>query len=347
MHGVTHTNRAGRLDKITQAGRFLCVPIALSFGLIEASAESLSPMSLEEGARHFHQLPDSNDSRAEYEFNLDRELGVYPFGNFRHEEAGLSENLITSADWRYDPFGTFSEVVERGVSLVYGSQQSAIKVEYSEAYLGWYGSDLRQSAYRNEFAHQIEPEKVRSYAVSMAQKFGSVFRAAISGFFVENSLDDQENNRAPNLFGFSAINRQTAYGAEAEIEAKWESGISSRLSYAYAIADENTPRSGNGDSPRHLGRLNFFLPVVHEILFAGLELQTSSSRVMMAGNDAKEYAIMNTILFAKSLAKRVDVTAIVYNLFDSRTGYVGSGAHWQDLVYQDARTFKLKLTYQF
>lgn len=347
MHRVTHNNSAGRLDKITQAGRFLCVPFALSFGVFESSAQSLSPMSLEEGARHFHQLPENNNSSStEYEFNLDHDAGFSPLGNFHHEEAALAENLTASADLRYDSFGSFSETVERRAGLAYGSEESAIKVQYAESYLGSYGSDLRYAAHRSDFARDIESEKVRSYAVSMAQKFGSVFRAAISGFYVENSLNDQENDTTHNLFGYSVINRQNAYGAEAEIEAKWESGISSRLSYAYAIADENTP-SGSGNSPRHLGRLNFFLPVVHEILFAGLELQTSSSRVMMAGNDAREYAIMNTILFAKSLARGLDVTAIVYNMFDSRTGYIGSGAHWQDLVYQDARTFKLKLTYQF
>jgi len=68
---------------------------------------------------------------------------------------------------------------------------------------------------------------------------------------------------------------------------------------------------------------------------------------MMAGNDAREYAVMNTILFAHSLARGLDVTAIIYNMFDSRTTYLGSGTHWQDLVYQDARTFKLKFTYKF
>jgi iron complex outermembrane receptor protein len=45
--------------------------------------------------------------------------------------------------------------------------------------------------------------------------------------------------------------------------------------------------------------------------------------------------------------KGLELSASIYNLFDTKYGYPGGDEHVQDVLYQDGRTFRLKLTYTF
>jgi len=56
---------------------------------------------------------------------------------------------------------------------------------------------------------------------------------------------------------------------------------------------------------------------------------------------------VNWNLFSQHLIKGVELSAGVYNLFDSRYGFPGGSGHLQDVIEQDGRTFRLKLTYRF
>lgn len=52
-------------------------------------------------------------------------------------------------------------------------------------------------------------------------------------------------------------------------------------------------------------------------------------------------------LFSQKLIKGVEISAGVHNLFDTKYTYPGSNDHLQNLIPQDGRSVRVKLSYKF
>ena len=109
-------------------------------------------------------------------------------------------------------------------------------------------------------------------------------------------------------------------------------------------------------SPEHLVKMNVSVPVYKQKIFASLEYQYTSSRrtlfttstgETMNGMDAGGFETVNFTLFSRDLIKNLEFSGSVYNLFDTRYGDPSSPFHLQDIIEQDGRSFRLKLTYRF
>jgi iron complex outermembrane receptor protein len=102
--------------------------------------------------------------------------------------------------------------------------------------------------------------------------------------------------------------------------------------------------------------MNVSVPVYKQKIFASLEFQYTSSRrtlfttstgETMNGMDAGGFETVNFTLFSRELIKNLEFSGGVYNLFDTRYGDPSSRFHLQDIIEQDGRSFRLKLTYRF
>ena len=110
------------------------------------------------------------------------------------------------------------------------------------------------------------------------------------------------------------------------------------------------------DSPRHLVKLNLSVPLLKDKIFAGLEFLYTSKRTtthltsagtLESGDDAEGFGIVNFTLFSRELLKGLELSASVYNLLDQKYDDPSTPFHRQDLIEQDGRTFRVKLTYRF
>ena len=61
----------------------------------------------------------------------------------------------------------------------------------------------------------------------------------------------------------------------------------------------------------------------------------------------RRYPLVNLTLRNTTLAKNLELSASVYNLFDYSYAGLGGTEHTQELLPQDGRTFRVKLTYAF
>ena len=85
-------------------------------------------------------------------------------------------------------------------------------------------------------------------------------------------------------------------------------------------------------------------------LSAGLEVQyTGRARTLpdRETRHADAFCIANFTLYGRNVYRGVDLSASVYNLFDTRYAYPGGPGNLQDLIFQDGRTFLLKATCRF
>ena len=184
---------------------------------------------------------------------------------------------------------------------------------------------------------------------------GEHLRSSLAGFY--NQIDDLITfNSAPGHQRFENLNGAEAEGVEVALEGSWPGIIRGRASYTFQHTEDSETGKVLTDSPAHLGKLNISVPVWKEKIFAGLEFLYVSHRTTThltplgtaeAGENAAGFGLINFTLFSQNLVKNLDLSASVYNILDKRYGDPSTPFHQQDIIEQDGRSFRIKLTYRF
>ena len=138
-----------------------------------------------------------------------------------------------------------------------------------------------------------------------------------------------------------------AKGIELEIEREWSTGLQGRISYTFSDIRNELTRSGLSNSPKHLAHFNLLMPVARESFFAGVEVRTMSKRTTVFGGKTSGFLVPNLTISTQKLPKRLELSASVYNLFNKKYGDPGSEEHPQDVIAQDGRSFRVRLTFTF
>ena len=99
------------------------------------------------------------------------------------------------------------------------------------------------------------------------------------------------------------------------------------------------------NSPEHLAKLGYIEPLFGEHVFAGLELQYTGERRAPSGETIDDFAVANLTLLAEKLPGGWELSASVFNLFD--TGYADPTDDVPALVEQDGRRMGFKATLKF
>ena len=273
--------------------------------------------------------------------SLDRlSYGVYLQGDFM-----LRTNLHFNGGVRYDQYGNFNPAFNPRLALIYNPWKTAtLKAIYGTAFRAPNFLELSDPRFQD-----IKPEEITSYELVYEQEIGRHLRSSVSGFY--NQMQDLivlQNGNYTNL------NANTK-GTELALEGNWNNGIRSRLSYSLQRTEDSS-KQNLPDSPEHLVKMNVSVPVYKQKIFASLEYQYTSSRrtlfttstgETMNGMDAGGFETVNFTLFSRDLIKNLEFSGSVYNLFDTRYGDPSSPFHLQDIIEQDGRSFRLKLTYRF
>jgi iron complex outermembrane receptor protein len=271
--------------------------------------------------------------------------GVYAQGDFE-----VLTNLHLDAGLRYDQYADFAPALDPRVALIYNPwEKSTLKAIYGTAFRAPSFYEVSTSD------HVLKPEKITGYELVYEQDIGRHLRSSVSGFY--NQMDDLLVFSSGSFTNFAAQTK----GVELALEAFWPSGIRARASYSFQDTRDNSAGWDVPDSPNHLLKLNLSVPLVRDKLFASLELQYASNRrslhnttdplsgqpITVQGEEAGGFGVVNLTLFSQNIIKNLEFSASVYNLLDTRYGDPASSFHTQDLIQQDGRSFRLKLTYRF
>jgi iron complex outermembrane receptor protein len=268
--------------------------------------------------------------------------GIYAQGDF-----AVVTNLHVNTGVRYDKYGSFNPSVDPRLALIYNPfPESTIKAIYGRAFRAPNFLELSDPIFPD-----LGPEKITTYELVFEQEFSKNLKASVSGFY--NQMDNLIFIQNSSFTNFNA----DADGMELSLEGIWPNGIRTRASYTF----ENTRNHGTDqaltDSPDHLVKLNLSVPLYEQKVFAGLEFQYVSARSSLhvspltgedvPGRDAAGYEVVNFTLFSQNLLKNLEFSGSVYNLFDTHYSDPATPFHHQDLIPQDGRTFRIKLTYRF
>jgi len=265
------------------------------------------------------------------------------------DEITLRKGLLLSAGVRYDDYSTVGGTINPRFAVIYSPREStSLKLLYGTAFRAPNAYELYYAdGATSKASPNLKPEEVTSYELVVEHRLQPNFRLTAATYRNEVSgLINQVTDPSDGLLVFRNIGQAMAKGVELEAERVWSGDARLRVSYAWQVTRDDTGAELE-NSPRNLAKLNFTTPLFDNALRAGAEIQYTSSRKTLAGGTAAGYPIANLTLLSRKLAKGLELSASIYNLFDKRYADPGRPEHVEDLIWQNERSFRLKATYRF
>jgi iron complex outermembrane receptor protein len=275
----------------------------------------------------------------------------FDFGGYAQAELSLRTNLLFSAGVRYDYYDSFGGTANPRLALIYSPWlRSNFKLLYGKAFRAPNAFELYYDAPPTNLGNpDLEPEDIHTYEAVYEQRLPGNMKVALAGYYYDiNNLISQVEV-APSSFQWRNVEEARAAGIETEMEWRHASGFRARASYALQRTEDEAG-DALSNSPLHLAKLNVVVPLWRDRVFTGFELQfTSSAKTLpeRAAAQAEAFWVANWTLFSQQIVKNVELSATIYNLFDTAYSVPGGTAHTQDLIAQDGRSFRVKLTYRF
>ncbi len=267
------------------------------------------------------------------------------YGVYFQGDVAVLTNLHFNAGVRYDQYGDFDPALNPRLALIYNPVgQTVFKAIYGTAFRAPNFFELRRVAVGVALPPPPEPETITTYELVYEQGIGDHLRSSVAGFY--NEIEDLITFNQ-GLLIYENLNNAEAKGVELALDGFWASGVRGRVSYTFQETKDSTTGRVLSDSPRHLGKLNLSVPLLKEKIFAGAEFLYVSPRNTEVGTVAGGYGIVNLTLFSQNLLKGLELSGGVYNLLDRRYDDPATPFHRQDVIEQNGRTFRVKLTYRF
>jgi iron complex outermembrane receptor protein len=265
-------------------------------------------------------------------------------------EHSILKSLFLNVGVRYDSYDRFNTVNPRAALIWMPAATTTFKLMYGEAFRAPNAYELyyNDGGKTGKSDPGLKPEKIRTYEAVWEQYFGEAYNSSVSAFYYRiNNLISLATDPADDLMVYQNIERVEAKGIDIALQAKWDSGLMGRLSYTWQEATNADSGAWLVNSPRHLVKANVSVPVYRTNIFISPELQYTGPRLTLAGNRTRDAVVANLTILGSDLIKGLDVSASIYNLFDTSYGDPGSSEHRQDIITQDGISFRIKLNYRF
>lgn len=221
-----------------------------------------------------------------------------------------------------------------------------------------YGTAFRAPNVYEKYYYKQNPdlhaEKIRTVEGVLERYLRGDLRFTGSLFYyrIEN-LVSLTTDPADGSLVFLNIDQVEAKGVELEIERRWAGDKRLRASYTWLRAENSMTAAELTNSPRQIAKINASQPLLDRALRVGVDVQYMSERETPSGATVGDHTLVGLTLSSIELAKNLDMSVSVYNLFDRQFGDPPSEEHLDSLgrllneIPQDGRSYRLKLRYGF
>lgn len=280
---------------------------------------------------------------------LDDHRNSWVWALFAQDEISLSTNLLLNVGFRHDQYSSFGGSTNPRAALIYQPGGGAtVKMLYGTAFRAPSAYELYYRSFIIKSNPELAPEHIRTFEVIVEKEISPHLQAAISGY--HNKIDkliSQTTDPSDGLAVFRNLDKVRSKGLEFQLTAKWLSGLEGHAAYNLQRTTNDATGQLLTNSPLHLAKLGWIVPVVQNRLFASFDSWYMSRRRTLAGSSVGGFAVINATLLSRNLGGHADLSAGLYNLLDKNYADPGAEEHLQDSLRQDGRNFRLKLTFRF
>jgi iron complex outermembrane receptor protein len=280
----------------------------------------------------------------------DRRRGSHA-GVYVEDEITLREDLLLNAGLRHDKQSGVSGQNNPRVALVYRmTEPTTLKAIYGTAFRAPNTFERYYLANPGQYKlnPDLRPEEIATYELVLEHYLDSNSRITLSAY--DYRIDDLitlVTDPSDGALVYQNLDKAEARGMELEVEQARGNGLRWRASYALQRTEDAITGMILTNSPRHLAKLNLTAPLLRSVWRGGLEWQYTDRRRTLAGGESSSYAVMNLTVNSGQLAKGLEISASLYNLFDKTYSDPGGEEHLQDVIPQDGRGWRLKLNYRY
>ena len=274
----------------------------------------------------------------------------YYWAAFVQDQFSILDNLSLNVGVRYDYYQTFGSNVSPRAGLIYQPfEKTTLKLLYGQAFRApntyeLYYSDGGVSQKPNP---RLDAEKIQTYEFVVEQYVKNYRFTASTYYYKIHDLISLQVDPVDGLAQFRNIGDVESKGIEFEAEGKWAHGIEGRASFSLQQSTDKDTGRMLTNSPKQLGKLSLFVPIIPEKLSTGLEVQYTGWQRTVKGDVNGGYVTANLTILSRKLVENLEISGSIYNLLDQKYGNPAPIENRQSVIWQDGRSFRLKLTYRF
>jgi outer membrane receptor for ferrienterochelin and colicins len=290
---------------------------------------------------------DDNPYHEWYNFKQSPEnWGVYLLG-----EARLHDRLILNLGVRHDEYTSFGGSTNPRLALVTEPVSGSVfKAMYGKAFQAPNGYELGDQEDFDPAGSSLTliPEEIETYELIWEQDLGKGIGGSLTAYRYnyKELVDDEVNDPAGDPADWDN-DEILSRGLELGLQGRFANGISGRASWSYNEVEDRweNPVAGDSRAPMRMGKLNLSLPLRAERTRLGFEVQYNGSRMTIRRNHTEPYTLVNLTLVDTGLVPGLQLKGSAFNLLDTRVGHPGTWGEYQDIIWQDGRSYRLYLTY--
>lgn len=283
---------------------------------------------------------------------LDAHRSGTVFGLYAQDELTLRPDLLLNLGLRYDHHEVTGGTVNPRAGLIYRLQpETALKVLYGSAYRSPNAYELdyiTNSLGGTKAGPTLEAETIRSAELVLEHAPGAGQRWLWSIFHNDvNDLIVTTLDPADDLYFFENIDGARAVGSEIEWEGRWLNGVRFKTSASWQKVRNKQTGEIVMNSPRGLFKMHLSGPLPFLAAWRyGLETLAATSRRAPNG-EAPGYLVSNVTLLTTSLARGLELSVGIHNLFDQKFYDPAGNEHRQTRLQQDGRALRIKAEFTF
>lgn len=277
------------------------------------------------------------------------ENSQYLLSGYAQDEYQWRHDLRLNIGGRYDYGGKNATFLSPRLAAIYSaSEETDLKISYASAF-------RRPNAYEKYYSDpsfllpntNLRKERVNATEIVMENRSDSQTKIQSSFFYYTTHNLISANDAAGNgILQYGNLSDANTRGADIEFDHFWKSGVHLKTSYSWQLAEDS-----NGqwlvNSPKHLFKSNFSMPLLSNKMYLGVELQSFGKRMTEQRNEIAGYSLLNLSLSSTNLIPHVNLSATVRNVFDRDYVIAASNFNVQETILQDGRNIWVQMVYQW
>ena len=271
------------------------------------------------------------------------------WGAHVQDEIPMGKKLVLDLGLSYDHYSTFGSTVNPRADLIYQPRQgTTFKLLYGQSFRPPTAFELYYTLPSQEANPFLKPETARTTELVWEQTLARNFLVVVSGYYYPiRAVISAVTDPVSGIIVYQNSQVVNLSGGEFTLKRQSRSGLEAGLSLSLESAQNPHAVGPLINSPHVLGQGNLSVPLLNKKLFASVNLQCVGRRRTAAGNFAGAYAVPNFTLYSPNPVRRWDFSASFYNAFNQVYGDPASVAHFEDIIFQNGRNFRLKFTYHY